>query len=374
MKMRLPLKLENNMSILFDEERTKRLVETLEKTIYENSWINDLNFAKSVMEVQEIKANNNIEGYFDNVELINAIINNPNAIKNDEIRKRILNLYRGYRFILGNCDINKDSLRELYNVLSNGLVSDDDIMEMGTYYRKNMVYIHDSIYADAIPDHGVQSCNIDYLMNCLFGYIDSQVSNDLMTNYFIRSQIAHFYFVYIHPYYDINGRTARTTAMWYLLNNNCYPFIIFNRGISNDKKNYYRKIKQTKASSDVTPFVCYMLDTVLMELEKESVIHSIVVNSLDKFSTLDYQSLNYLLSIKGLKTILDFVTYYMGKNDKIKVKEIIETMLMPLVDKKIIVLKRPTNKVIYPGMNNYVIEFNESKIALDRSRLRKLTF
>ena len=44
------------------------------------------------------------------------------------------------------------------------------------------------------------------------------------TDYFIKSQIMHFYFVYIHPYFDINGRTARTTSLWHLLNEKAYPF------------------------------------------------------------------------------------------------------------------------------------------------------
>ena len=48
----------------------------------------------------------------------------------------------------------------------------------------------------------------------------------------------HFYFVYIHPYFDVNGRTSRTLAMWYLLNEEAYPYIIFNRAINNNASNY----------------------------------------------------------------------------------------------------------------------------------------
>ena len=79
-------------------------------------------------------------------------------------------------------------------------------------------------------------------MSRLYDYMQTEdnLSTGSKTDIFLKSQIMHFYFVYIHPYYDINGRTARTTSMWYLLNKEAYPFIIFNRGISLNKKEYYR--------------------------------------------------------------------------------------------------------------------------------------
>ena len=72
----------------------------------------------------------------------------------------------------------------------------------------------------------------------------------------------HFYFVYIHPYFDVNGRTSRTMSMWYLLKNEAYPFIIFNRGISFKGSKYDRVIKDTKESNDMTCFLLMMLETL----------------------------------------------------------------------------------------------------------------
>ena len=83
-------------------------------------------------------------------------------------------------------------------------------------------------------------------MNELFDFINKYSFNSSKTLEFIKSQIIHFQFVNIHLYYDINGRTARTTAMWYLLNKQIYPYIIFNRAISLNKNEYYKLIKNTK--------------------------------------------------------------------------------------------------------------------------------
>lgn len=135
---------------------------------------------------------------------------------------------------------------------------------------------------------------------------------------FIKSQIIHFYFVYIHPNYDINGRTSRTTSMWYLLNNQSYPFIIFNRAIQLYKTEYYKVIREAKEYSNVTFFLKYMMDHTREELEKDYIINMIKDNCNYDISTIDYQSLHYILSMKGIKTYIDFAQFYNSQNEKRK--------------------------------------------------------
>src|SRR5690606_40031597 len=54
------------------------------------------------------------------------------------------------------------------------------------------------------------------ILDKLISFLSSDSYNGSMTDSYIKSQIVHFYFVYIHPYYDVNGRTSRTLSMWYL--------------------------------------------------------------------------------------------------------------------------------------------------------------
>lgn len=126
---------------------------------------------------------------------------------------------------------------------------------MGDFYRKGPVYIFYSRNIDAEPDTGIKAEDIEKYMNEYFDYVNSKEKFSCNTEYFIKSQIMHFQLVYIHPYYDINGRTSRTTSMWYLLNNNIYPYIIFNRGISLNKSLYYKIIRDVKKYRNVTFFL-----------------------------------------------------------------------------------------------------------------------
>ena len=50
---------------------------------------------------------------------------------------------------------------------------------------------------------GIEVDKIDDHMNRLLEFLNNEMPNNEMEA-FIKSQIAHFYFVYIHPYLDVN--------------------------------------------------------------------------------------------------------------------------------------------------------------------------
>ena len=182
----------------------------------------------------------------------------------------------------------------------------------------------------------------------------------------------HFYFVYIHPYFDVNGRTSRTMAMWYLLNKKIYPCIIFNRGISFKGLEYDKVISVAKVKRDITPFLAMMLDTLKLELEKEHVMESIASNTPSKLRSVDYQSILYILTMNGMKTIKDFATFYNHFNDKESPKKIYEDMLEPLIDLDIIKIERYTKKYITGELPNMVFSLNETKFDNDPMYLRRI--
>ena len=228
-------------------------------------------FVRKMMMSQEIKTNNSIEGINDDLSIIDKVIKTR-----DINSKRIINLFHGYQYILTHEQINKQSLKELYNLLSEGLLNDYSIFYMGEYYRQMPVYILKGDRLDKEPFQGIKYDEIEKYMNPLFEYINESDNNTEVDN-FIKSQIIHFYFVYIHPYFDVNGRTSRTLSMWYLLNNKCYPYIIFNRAIAFNQKGYDENIVKGRNTGDITLFLKYMLSSVLKELEKEYLINNIKI-------------------------------------------------------------------------------------------------
>lgn len=328
-----------------------------------DSHMNNLSFVKKYMGCQEIKSNNSVEGYNDDVKTI------MNVIRHKDTDKTINNLYQGYKIILENPEINKENLRKLYDILSYGLLSDEDIQNMGKYYRKAPVYIFYSKRLTTPPDEGVSYKLVEPCMDSLFEYLNNDNACS-QTEYFIKSQIAHFYFVYVHPFFDVNGRTSRTLGMWYLLNNKTYPYIIFNRAIPLAIEKYYKVIRDTSKFRNMTFFLGYMLENVKIELEKEHIITSIIENIHGNISEVDYQTLLYILSMKGEKTGKDYASFYNRLCERKKVTTIRDEMLIPLIDRKILIPSRETNSYFNDGKPNFAFEINQNLI--DKQKIKRL--
>lgn len=368
----LDLPLENGQKFYLRKDYLKELCEEIDTFLEDNDNMKTLFFTKKVLFSHELQSNNQVEGYHDDIELINNIIKRKvRKIQDIEKQKRILNLYRGYQFILKYKLVNEKSLRRLYDILSDGLLIPYDINHMGEFYREDIVYILSDRLDLEDEDTGVDYQNIDNLMNKYFAFYNANTSKDLTEEYII-SQILHFYFVYIHPYFDVNGRTSRTMSMWHLLKNEAYPFIIFNRGISFHRNEYYRAISDAKSTHDLTKFLLYMMKEVKMEMEKEYLVQSIAKNSKYDLISEDYQTLLYFMSINGSKTALDFASIYNRLIDKRKPYEIYEKMLVPLIDKEILSVTRYCKKYIKNELPNVELEINKQNIDCDTEKIKRL--
>ena len=82
----------------------------------------------------------------------------------------------------------------------------------------------------------------------------------------VRIAVFHYLFVYIHPFYDGNGRTARFISSAYIAKH-LHPLIALRLAVTiKRKKNaYYAMLKHTDAEincGDLTPFICGFLEFI----------------------------------------------------------------------------------------------------------------
>ena len=377
----IDLKTENNRKLIYDKSRLTELKDELEEFLdnKDMDYMKNKVFAKKVLLSREIKANNEIEDYHDDLDEVLKYINNIDSIDSKENKQRIINVYKAYLYILRNRlstnSINKNTLKKLYSILSNGLLSDYDLSHMGKFYRDDDVYIFRTNKLSSIHDRdvdkGMDPKEIDSYMNNLFDFIKSNNNKDTDTENFIISQIAHFYLVYIHPYFDVNGRTARTTALWHLINNKAYPYIIFNRTISFQKNTYHQVIQDSKEFYNLTFFLNYMLLNVKKELEKEYIMNNIANNTDSHLTVKDYQTIEYLLSMKGNITIKDYAQFYKRFNGKKKLIDIYNEDILPLLDKGVIEEVRKTKTYLNDNIPNIELGLNDKRLDLDKSKIKR---
>ncbi len=333
--------------------------------------MNSLSFAKHAMMSQEIKSNNAIEGINDDLTLIDEVIRERLALSEVE-KKRIINLYHGYQYILTHKEINKENLRELYFLLSDGILNDYDRQSMGTYYRTKPVYILRGSNLGNNYYEGIKPDKIDNYVNNLLEYVNSDFLNDSEINSFIKSQIMHFYFVHIHPYPDVNGRTSRTFAMWYLLNQKSFPYVIFNRAIAFTQSGYEKNLIITRETDDITLFLRYMLLNTLTELEKEYVIESIEDNASVHLTKMDLQMLEYFLTTNSNLTVKDLATTYNKYNEHKRISTIIDEKITPLIEKGVLVKCGETKSYIDNKRHNFNVGISKRLVNIDKSKIKHL--
>ncbi len=171
--------------------------------------------------------------------------------QNDIIIKNMLNAVRF--IVMEKPAFNKENLRKLYGILSENCLEEALRLKDGSFYRDDSVYIGDF--------EGAPPAMIDECMDSLFAFANDPESikkHDELLPY-----ICHYYILYVHPYFDYNGRTARMVSFWL----NCLysipqaPFFM-SEAINESKSDYYRAIVNTRLTrNDLTYFLGYILET-----------------------------------------------------------------------------------------------------------------
>lgn len=171
--------------------------------------------------------------------------------RNDIIIK---NMFEAIKFIVEQKPaFNKENLFKLYNILSADCLDEEDKLKEGAYYRDDSVFVGQF---EGAPAPVIEEC-----MDSLFAFAgDIENANRYGI---LMPQICHYYILYIHPYFDYNGRTARIVSFWL---NTIYDIIaapqFMSEAINDNKREYYSAIINTRLSrNDMTYFLGYILKT-----------------------------------------------------------------------------------------------------------------
>ncbi len=195
-----------------------------------------------------------IEGAKTTVNQVRKSFDNPKT-KDDRM---VINTVLGSKYAYGR-PITERNIRRLWNKVVDGVCENET--QQGKLYRSGMVYIagagqtvHTPASPEIIPERMAQ----------LFSF--REVSEDLL----IRSFVAHFYFVYIHPFCDGNGRTARILNASQLYHGGYKKMrnLPLSTAINNQLSGYYSSLLDSETVLngqeikwlDLSPFVSYMLD------------------------------------------------------------------------------------------------------------------
>ena len=127
----------------------------------------------------------------------------------DERENRIYGIKKGLDYISDPRNaISEESIFTLYDMAVGQYLHDEDKLDHGEFYRYDTVFV----MGQDVEHAGLHHKKLPEYMKRLVAFIrqDSQM-NDLL-----KAAAIHFYFSYLHPYFDGNGRMARLLHLWYL--------------------------------------------------------------------------------------------------------------------------------------------------------------
>lgn len=197
-----------------------------------------------------------IEGAHISVDRMKECLEFPES--KDEIM--VANTYKGCMYAYDH-PISSDNIRSLWNIIVDSVCENTD--KAGVLYRDGMVVIGD---AERVVHTPAESSRIPELMGRLFAFAKESTLDAV-----IKSFVFHYYFVYIHPFCDGNGRTARTinSSQLFYAGYKKMKSIAMATAINRELSSYYKNItacekvideRKKLKWMDLSPFIDYMLD------------------------------------------------------------------------------------------------------------------
>jgi Fic family protein len=210
--------------------------------------------------IEEAWASNIIEGAFTTHKRAQELVRR-NLTPKDKNELMTKNNHLAMTYILENRDSEFDTnfILKIHQIITQGTLEEP---EYAGKFRDDEVYIRDK--TNEVIFKPMAAEKIEICLNNLVTWVNTHSDEDFI-HPVVKASIIHFYLVYVHPFFDGNGRTARALFYFYLLKNHYGFFKYFSISalIATQREKYYKAIKDVEDyDNDLTYFLLYFADVV----------------------------------------------------------------------------------------------------------------
>ena len=205
--------------------------------------------------IKEIKGTNDIENVAATIQEINRAVENINnhnkTVRFQSFAKMYFDIENGKTYQLNEL---KD-IRILYDSLLKGEIAKSNLPD-GKLFRDGFFRLGNSVQTVHLPKNSEDEIN-QQLKNWL-KFINLDKYDPIL-----KACVVHYYFEYIHPFYDGNGRLGRYLFCSYIGKKvDPYTAVSFSYQINQKKARYYKEFQEVeneKNYGEITLFVISLL-------------------------------------------------------------------------------------------------------------------
>ncbi len=254
-------------------------------------------------------------------------------------------------------------IRKIYDNITHGEIKSDYALD-GKIFRKDISYVYNKglmeIHRGIYPE--------EVIIEKIEDLLDFMNNEDNEVNYFLKIAIGHYYFAYIHPFYDGNGRTGRFISSLYLREKlSMVTALSLARGCNMNRNNYLKIFDVTNkiiSRGELNYFVDEFLNTLvlgqkdllaelnekieLLDMGHEKIINDTNIETKDEFNIMYVLVQDHYFSVdtKGItiKELVDLLGY-----SDVTVRKKLKTM-----EDKGLVKRIKSNPLVYVLPDGYL--------------------
>lgn len=217
-----------------------------------------------------------------------------------------------------------EEIRKIYDEIFSEEVMTNSGNELdGKLFRKGLVYVEDSSMKNVHLGDSTEELILEHIENLI------EFMNKKDINFLLKACITHYYFEYIHPFYDGNGRFGRLIFSMYLARKlDVFTGLSLSYAIFSEKTKYSKLFLNTSSSKnfgEITFFLVGMLE--LIKKGQES-IKEMLENKIEKLNFSEDYLDNLDLSDLEKNIMFVYIQNHIFSNYNLEDKELCEIMNM----------------------------------------------
>ena len=222
--------------------------------------IGEANYFESLNRYPELRRKSRIRSIHSSLAIENNqlslfqvedVINGKMVIGEQKDIQEVKNAYEAYEQINKVNPYSVDDLKKIHGILT-FLIEKD----AGKFRNHGEAVYDGNIQIFMAPPHKM----VPILMDNLFNWM---IENKDTVNPLILSSVFHYEFVFIHPFHDGNGRTARIWQTAILSNwEKAFTYLPIESMIKKNQEEYYKVIDNCNKAGESTEFIEFMLKMI----------------------------------------------------------------------------------------------------------------